>query len=270
MADQTVKTKFSTSDGLRGEISTDDGSTWADFGVMDDGATFTYDFDAPPIEWGNAADPDLIAKNQKLTMAPSALNSWDSDIMVALSNGLFTLTAVAGTIVSGATQTITSGNWEFDKGILLEGQNASGLVPTINSVTGSVDIAGAADDWTTVLGAGGWYLVPLDGTNFTTEAQILVIDYDYTPSSMNEITAGSSTKTLTAVQVRFTHHDDDTLTTYDFRLTCYRVFLNSGLSLTKMGAKSGNNYDSWTVGLTATRDSGLSDGSQLFKLEQKT
>lgn len=270
MADQTFKTDYSTSDGLRAEVSIDNGSSWLDFGVLEDGATFTYDFDAPEIEKGNAADPPLIAKNQTLTMAPSELNSWDSEVISALSNGLISLTAIAGTPVAGGTQLVASGDWSFDKGIYLTGQNASGLAPTINSVTGSIDGAGTADDWDISEQAGGWYLVPRDGTNFTTEVQTLTIDSDYTPAAMNELTAGSSSHVLESVWVRFTHHDTTALTTYDFRITCYRVYLNSGLAFTKLGAKSGNNYDTWTASMVAKRDSGLADGSQLFKIEQLT
>lgn len=266
MGDQTVKEKFSTPDGLSMEITLDSGSTYLDAGVMDDGASFIHEYDAPQVEFGNQQNPAPIAKNQKLQMNPSEIVSWDSEVLTALSAGLVTRTAIAGTPVAGATQLIASGDWEFDKMILLEGQNASGLVPTINSVTGSVDGAGAADDWTTVQGAGGWFLIPLDGTNFTTEVQTLTIDYDYTPASGYNLTAGTTSQVLTEVGVRFTHYTNDALTAYDWRITCPRVFPNGGITLNKLGSKSGNDYDKWSIALTAERDNTQTDGEQLFTL----
>jgi len=266
MGDQTVKEKFSTPDGLSFELSLDNMSTWKDVGVMDDGANFVHEYDAPPVEFGNQQNPSPIAKNQKLQMDPSELISWDSEVMAALSAGLVARTAITGSLVEGAEQVVASGDWGFDKMILLSGQNAAGTVPTINSVTGSVDGAGDADDWTTVEGAGGWYLVPLDGTNFETEAQTLTIDTDYTPASGYNLKAGTSSQTLTSVAIRFTHWTDDALTLTDWQMTCPRVFPNGGLNLTKLGSKSGNEFDKWSIALTAERDNTQTDGEQLFTL----
>ena len=271
MGDQTVKQKFSYPDGVSMEISTDNGSTWLDVGVMMDGFSATYDYSVSEVEFGNAENPDPQAKNLKLSLSPSELVSWDSQVVEQLSAGLITRTVVAGTLVSGEDQVVASGDWEFGKGILLTGQNATGTAPTINSVTGSVDGLAAADDYTLVKLPGGWYLQPLDGTNFTTEAQSLTINTDYTPAAGYNLSSGTSSKVLVPYWVRFTHYTDDALTTYDYSLDAYRVYPNAGgLVFNKLGAKSDNDFDTWTVALTAERDSGRADGSQLFTIFQTT
>lgn len=268
---QTTAENYKAPDGLRFDISTDGGSSWEDIGAMGDGVEFTYNYTKTEVEFGNAANPDPLAKNQQLAMTPSDLYTFKSSALGKVGAGLFTVTAVAGTLVSGAEQIVTSGNWAFDEGIELDGQNANGTAPTINSVTGSVDGAGAADDYTTVLVDGKWRLVPLDGTNFITEDQDLTIDYDYTPAAMYETTAGTTTKVLVPYQCRFTHYTDSSMTTYDWRMTVYRVTPDSGgITISKKGAIGDNTYDTWTLAITGDIDTGLADGSQLFKLEQDT
>ena len=265
---QTSKTNFSYSDGLSFEISTDAGSSWLDVGVMDDGASFTFNYDKSELESGNAENPDPIAKNLKLALAPSGLWTWNSAAISALGAGLFTRTAVAGTLVSDASQAVLSGNWSFDRAILLANQNFDGSEVTIVSVTGSVDGAGSADDYDIAEIAGGYSVIPRDGTNFTTEVQTLTIVYDYTPAAHYVLAAGTTSKVLLPFVCRFTHYTNNALTTYDYRLTAFRVSPDSGgLVFNKLGAKSSNDLDQWTVAMTAEIDSGLADGSQLFKVE---
>jgi len=269
MPNQTIMNEESYSDGVRMDISTDSGSSWSDCGILADGYTWVYQYSTGDMEHGNAENPAPLAKNLKVTIQPSALRSWDTSILEDLMGGLLSRTTTAGALVEGAEQVVASGDWEFNKGILLSGQNAAGTVPTINSVTGSVDGAGAADDWTTVLLPGGWYLQPLDGTNFATEAQSLTIDTDYTPAASYQIDSGTSSQVLTAIQVRFRHYTDTAFTLYDYEHVLYRVFPDAGgLTMTKLGAKSENTMDEWTIALTAECDSGLTDGSQLFQITQ--
>ncbi len=269
MPNQTIKEDYSYPDGLAMEVSVDNMSTWEDVGVMADGASFTYNYDLSEVENGNAADPDDQAKNMSISIAPSALRSWDSTVLRKLMAGLVEEVTIDGTAVTGEDQVVSSGDWSFDTGIYLTGQNSDGTAPTINSVTGSVDGAGAADDWDTVKQGGGWYLVPRDGTNFTTEAQDLTINSDYTPAAGTYLYAGTSSKVLEYFQVRFRHYTDEDLTEYDYEALFYRVKPDAGgLVLTKGGALSGNTVDEWTIALTGEIESGNTDGRQLFRIYQ--
>lgn len=269
MPNQTIKEDYSYPDGLRMDISVDSGSTWNDVGVMADGVGWTFNYDLSEVENGNAADPDAQAKNMSVAVAPSAFRSWDVSVLQKLSGGLMSTEAVAGTLVSGADQVVAEGAWSFDTAIYLTGQNSAGTAPTINSVIGSVDGAGAADDYDLVLTDGGWYLVPRDGTNFATEAQSLTINTDYTPATGTYLHAGTSSKVLTYYQVRLRHYTDAAFTTFDYEVLFYRVRPDAGgLVLTKSGALSGNDLDEWTLAMTAEIESGNTDGRQLFRIFQ--
>lgn len=267
MGNQTNETDYSYSDGLSFEISTDGMSSWLDMGVMENGASFSPTFDKSDLEAGNAEDPDPLAKNQTITMSPSALWTWKSANIAAISGGLYNRTAVAGTETTD-DQVVASGDWSFDNAILLTGQNGDGTEPTVNSVTGSTDGAGSADDYDTALINGGWYLIPRDGTNFTTESQSLAINVTYTPAAMYEITTGETTTVLEPFAARFTHWTNDALTEYDWRMTIYRVTPNS-VTMEKLGAKSDNDLDSWTIELEGEVDTSRTSGDQLFKMEME-
>lgn len=266
---QTVVEKYQSPDGLSMEVTTDDFATFTEVGAMEDGCVFVYEHDAPVIELGNAENTAPLAKNQKLQMTPSNIASWTTDFMESVMGGVFTRTAVAGTPVAGATDTHSSGEWAKNTAILLSGQNGAGTVPTINSVTGSVDGAlalGTGYEMVQVLG--GWAITYL--TAVVTLAQDIVVDYDYTPAATFVTTAGSSSTQLSAVGMRFTHYLTAARTIFDWRIDVFRVFTNGGLTLNKLGAKTGNDLDMWQVALTGEIDSGLADGSQLFKLTTTT
>ena len=269
---QTAKEDFSYPDGLRMDISSDTGSTWSDAGVLADGVSWTFNYDVTDVENGNAANPDAQAKNLSVSIAPSALRSWDTSILEALSGGLMTREAVAGTLVEDAVQTIASGDWAYETGITLSGQNSDGTAPTINSVTAGTNGALALDtDYFVVLGpSGGWTVVITDSATVTTLDQTIEIDTDYTPAAGSYLHAGTSSKILTYVQVRLRHYTDAAFTLYDYEALFYRVRPDSGgIVLTKSGALSGNELDEWTVAITAEIESGNTDGRQLFRLYQE-
>ena len=252
-------------DGIALEVSTDNGSTFDNVGVMAGGATAAYNYNKIETETGNGGTLPAKATKETLVLSPTALLSWNPEVWAKFSNGLFTYTNIAGTPVAGGTQLVASGDWSFDNGILLTGQNGDGTEPTINSVTGSADGAGAADDFDLAKVAGGWVLTPRDGTNFTTEVQTLTINSDYTPSAGKKITAGSSSTVLERFVVRFRHYTDDALTTWDHQLLIYGVDMDSGFTLGYKGANEDGVNDA-TVAFTANIDTTKSSGAQLFEM----
>lgn len=95
MPNQTTLEAQSFSDGVSFEISTDDGSTWVDLGVMENGYSWTYDYATSEREWGNAENPDKVAKNQKVTLTPSELATWKGVNFASASGGLLTSEVIA-------------------------------------------------------------------------------------------------------------------------------------------------------------------------------
>jgi hypothetical protein len=122
-------------------------------------------------------------------------NFWENDPVkiAALRGGIDVVTQTAGTPVAGASQVVAASGWAFDVPIEIDGQNASGLVPTINSVTGSVD--GVLVNRTDYVvqkdnSTNKWSIVITDSATVTTIVQTITINYDYTPSSNTKVTTG--------------------------------------------------------------------------------
>lgn len=98
---QTDETGNSAAGGVSFEVSTDAGTTWDDMGVLENGYSFTYDFATTDREWGNAENPNKVAKNQKVTIAPSELATHKGVNFAAISGGLFTTEVEATTPAAG-------------------------------------------------------------------------------------------------------------------------------------------------------------------------
>lgn len=123
-------------------------------------------------------------------LEPGDLNKVES-----LFKGMVTKSSTAGSTVSGADQTVASGDWNYNVFIPLENQNNDGTLPTINSVTLGTDGAIVLDtDYHTVKdpATGKWGIIIRDTVTVTTESQTVAIDYDYTPAASLTITGGSS------------------------------------------------------------------------------
>ena len=262
---QTSETGNSVSGGVSFEVSTDSGATWIDMGILENGYSFTYDFATTDREWGNGENPPKVAKNQKVTIAPSELATYKGANFAAISGGLMTTETIAGVEVVGASQIVASGAWSFNQAIILDGQNGDGSQPTVTSVTGTVDgTGGLGSDYEVAKVSGGWAIIPLDGAVFDTEVQALTIVTTYTPAAGVNVLSGSAATTLVPFQARFTHYTDSARTTQDFRHTIFRVNPDAGgITINKNGAKSDTDYDLWTLALTGEVDSTLDEGKQL-------
>jgi hypothetical protein len=265
----------------RVEYSEDNGSSFVNLGVGD---SFAYVENITPLEArpDNGPTPDALdgiaTQNVNVTG-----NMWEIKLAAlnALRGGIDTLSSVASTLVSGASQLVAIGDWEFDKPILLTGQNSDGTVPTINSVTGSVDGAGAADDWTTVKIGGEWYLIPKDGTNFTTENQTLTINTDYTPAASESLSSGGKT-IANKVWIRLTNRLATTADAADaaanagisegdniYRTTRYDFYyckVNTGLAQTFPSKDDTNPVVLTPIDMLAELNADRAVGDQLFKV----
>lgn len=121
-----------------------------------------------------------------------------------LDSGLVSLSTVAGTLVSGATQLVVSGGWNFNQFIKIENQNGDGSAITVNSVTGATDGALVEDtDFYVTQNENGEYgIMIIDSATVTTEGQNVTIDYDYTPNASKKLTFNESgNKTLKAMRL---------------------------------------------------------------------
>lgn len=118
------------------------------------------------------------------------LENMNVDVMETILGG--TRADVAGTPVSGATQVIAN-PFVANNFYEIANQNGDGSLITINSVTGGTDGALTAnDDYHLVVNDQGVYGIVLNtvagGTNITTLAQTITINYDYTPNASEQLT----------------------------------------------------------------------------------
>lgn len=144
------------------------------------------------IEFDNA---EGISKyyNKRTFQLNATLAEIDWDNLAIINANEVTVVNENGDPVSGEEQVVDADTYDLDKTIELEGQNADGSAPTINSVTGSVDGALAAADYDLVKQSNGRYALVLNsGAGVTTTDQTITVDYDYTPSATKVVTINDS------------------------------------------------------------------------------
>jgi hypothetical protein len=95
MSRQTDHKNYLFPDGFQLEISTDDGSTWTDIGIVAAGATATLNWDDFRIDAGNYTKLVNRARNFTCALAPSALWNWDPDAIAKVFDGIFTKTTAS-------------------------------------------------------------------------------------------------------------------------------------------------------------------------------
>lgn len=263
------------------EYSADGGSSFVGLGVGDSFA-FTENITVLDASPDNGDTPDLLdGIAEQDVQITGQLWEYDLDKINALRGGIDTKTSVASSPVTGAEQVVAAGNWSFDTPILLTGQNQDGTAPTINSVTGSTDGAGAADDFDTVKIGGKWYVVPRDGTNFATESQSLTIDSDYTPAASESLSTGGKT-TTGKVQMKLINRVAATADAADaaanagvsagdaiYRTTEYLFYsckLNAGQAITFPSKDDTNPVLRYNLDMLAEQDASRTVGDQLYKV----
>ena len=190
--------------------SLDSGGSFTNVGLGDG---FAFVEELTPLD--SAPDNGIAPDNLRGIASQSGVitgNLWEYDLtkLNAIRGGIDILSSVASSLVEGAEQTAASGNWAYNIPITLTGQNQSGLVPTINSVTGGTDgaIVLLTDYVVIQLPTGDWAISILDSVTVTTEAQDFVIDTDYTPSASTTLTTGGLSS-MTPIQWRFINYVAD-------------------------------------------------------------
>lgn len=128
--------------------------------------------------------------------------------------GWAVVSTTAGTPVAGATQTLASGDWNYNNFYKIENQMGDGTSVTINSVTGGTDgVLTDGDGFHFGKDENGNYGIYMGGaaSELTTESQAIVINYDYTPNASKDVTFNDfGTKTLKVARITNTDSDGNT------------------------------------------------------------
>lgn len=178
------------------------------------GLQASYDVTANLVEI-NADDTGTVYKASipEANLTCTFLETFNLELLTTLFGA--TVTSGAGTLVSGATQTITGSTWTELQFIELEGQNASGAAPTINSVTASVSGLMAADNdyFLTKNTEGKWGIsISTTGTATVALTEDVVVDYDYTPAANKSTSLSGSQIEIPRLVAKITATDPDDAT----------------------------------------------------------
>jgi hypothetical protein len=227
------------------------------------GVTFQKNVESTAIEFDDVGTVQEEVSTETVDISFDSGRILDMDFVADVSGGMSSVTAVAGTLVSGATYTAASGDWLFDKFILLPGQNANGSKQTIATVVGSVDGAlVAGTDYEVVNMDGlGWGITIHDSVTVTTEAQNVIVTYAYTPAVQKIMKTGGN-KVIGALEVKFETIDaDGKAVIYDF----YKVYPNGSFG---HGFSPENSSEPITMPMAfvAKKDTNRSVGDQLFSV----
>lgn len=183
-------------------IKTADDVDWVDLGPTAQDGSLEFSFDTIKATASKAQKIKTFYKNMQVTVTASFYQQYLEKIS-KLMGGAGTYSTVAGTLVSGAEQTLASGDWAYNTFYPITNQNGDGSAITVNSVTGGTDGALVADtDYVLSVANGVYGITILDSVTVTTLSQDMVIDYDYTPSAQEIIKVGSASVDITAYEVR--------------------------------------------------------------------
>lgn len=240
----------------------DDVSSLVNLGAMR-GVVFEESWDKVSVMSDNAGEVQADIRNHEAAISGDLMEV-ELENLNEIRGGIDNYSTQDGSSVSGETQTVTSGNWSYDKFIKMENQNADGSAITVNSVTGSTDTTLSADD--------DYYLaqnereeygiwIDGDGTNVTTEDQDITIDYDYTPPASQTLTSGGK-RTISPKVVQITNIDENG---NEFRITVYKATNEEGITL-ELPADNAEDPAVVPITLTGKYDESKTVGDQLFEI----
>ena len=240
----------------------DSGGTWHDLGAMRD-IQFEEEWDKITVNSDNAGPIVMGIRNHVAALAGSLMEISLEKLSV-LRGGLDTYEEDAGGSET-EDQVILQGTWKFETWIELDGQNADGTAPTINSVTGSENGALAADnDYNLAIGSNGrWGIVLHEGgTTLATEDQNITVNSTYTPAAKKTLKSGGK-QTIEARQVRVTNKNEDG---NNFIITIFKATTEEGIVI-DFPADHEEDPAMVPVRMQGTMDEDKSTGEQLFMIE---
>jgi hypothetical protein len=187
----------------------------------------------------------------------------DLNILQQARGGIDEYSVVAGSLISGYSQAVTSGAWAYNKFIKFTNQNGSGAAITPTSVTASVDglLVSGTDYYVGQNAAGEYGIFVVDSTTVTTAAQTLTIVYNYTPNAAVIMTSGGNV-TVSSKVVRLTNTDENGKI---FRITIYKAIDAEGISIDFPTDDEGKAWEN-TIKFTGYKDASRNVGDQLFEI----
>jgi len=240
----------------------DDTASMMSLGVLDGDSQVEVSYDL--VEYVGSQSEDVLKyiKNPKANMSATLIQLYLPNI-AELLDGVATVSTVAGILVEDYEQTIAAG-WTADRLYRLDGQNATGAAPTINSVEASTSGVGAADDdYVLVKGSDGdWYIaLRTGGAETYATSETITIDYNYTPAESKTLKMGAKSASLTSKIVELEKTIDGSI----FRVRLWAAVNQNGLTIA-FPASANDNPATLPVQITGSLDTSKASGEQLLEI----
>jgi len=240
----------------------DDVGSLVNLGAMT-GVTFEESWDTVEIESDNAGTIRTGVSNHTAGVN-GELQEINLSKISNIRGGIDNFENIAGSTVSGETQTVTSGNWDFDKFIKIEHQNGDGSKPSNISVSASTagSLTEDTDFYVMQNELGEWGIIINDeSANITSTDQDITITYDYTPNEAVKLTSGGKTSINPKV-IRLTNKDENG---NKFQITIFKAKNQEGISIDFPTDQSGE-VATAPINLQGELDETRDVGAQLFEI----
>lgn len=240
------------------EVSAYGGGGYINLGAMRN-IVFEETWTEKKIMSDNAGVIKTSISDQKASLSGDLMEI-DLSNLNLIRGGIDSYDTVAAEEVAAYEQTVLSGAWSFNTFIPLTGQMAAGTLITVTSVTGTTDGAlTVAVDYDNVIVNGVSGIMVKDSATVTTEAQNLVIVYDYTPAA-SEILSSGGKFTITPIAVKVTNTNE---AGEDFIIEIYKAANAAGITLNLQPDEEGD-PNVIPIKLTGDLDVAKAAGNQLF------
>jgi hypothetical protein len=243
------------------EIS-EDNETWLNAG-WGEKAKLTEKLDTSEIKGDNCGGYTILMPKASSAEFDFTMYEFNWKTIASMRGGLDTVTAIAGTAVTGESQTVKAGGWNYNKFILLGHQNFDGSALVVSSVTAATDgVLTANTDYYIGQNASGDYgIFIIDSAKVTTIAQNLTIVYNYTPATALEFVSGGK-NSIESRYLRLTNTDDQGKI---LQITFFRAYVSDGISIDFPSDADGTQWKlnmKWKCYPDTTRKV----GAQLYKI----
>lgn len=264
---QTTET---TSQVLYGAVkievsATSDFAAPVDIGAAN-GVKFTEELKISTLETDNAVDRDAVTE-QKAMIEWEQIEVLNESALAIMRGDLDDIVNTPGALVTGASQTITSGDWVYNQFTPITHQNGDGSTISITTVTASTNgVLVAGTDYFKVKNEDGVYgIIVVDSATVTTEAQNIVIIYNYTPNASTAYYTGGGTSDVPTFYVRLTNEDEDGKVVRITTLGTGNITKGYELAFKKYNAE--DTRVPMPVSVTVRQDITLTAGRQLYVRE---
>lgn len=267
----TKKANIYFPDGAVVSVKEEGGGSYVDVGAIGSAVTAVLNYDVNQVETANAGKLDRQIRNMTISGGFTLINLEQASLE-RMGGGMFEVVTTTTTPSTTVSDQVIATGWT-DLGIynleLLDSSVSlrASAEPTLTSVTGSVDGALTVDDDYVISPdanspSGYSIIMNLAGTNLTTTAQTVTIDYaSVTPIADTKIYAGASTVTLDPYAMKFTHTDSDSNVR---ELELYAVNSDSGAFAFNFKGANEEGTETMEIAFTAELDTTLTSGRQLM------